>query len=291
MLVRSAGASNATLLLLTTDPLQVLALPPLRSDPLSRTDWGSRHLEELRALPEPRLEEAVESPDLTDALRAGEPSFDAVAAVPLRSAERVLALALLYYVPHVVLPTREALLHLGFLARVLAGPLEAAAAREAESGARRLRALSRATAAAVTSLVARLDSGAARLRSVDLADVLAPLGAPGVSIEVEAGTPPVVGDAPLLRFALATLMLRCEALALERGQRPRIAVRAGREGALVRVQVRGAGDAVGSGPAPADDADAEISVVQAIVDLHGGAFTASARGQESRFTIDLKPAP
>jgi len=289
MLVRSGGATNATLLLLTTDAPQVVGLPPLLADPLLRTAWGQRHVEELGELAEPRLEEAVESPGLGDALRGDEPAFEAVAVVPLRSAERLLAFGLLYFGLHAALPSREALLHLGFLARVLAGPLEAAAAREAESAAQRLRTLSRATAAAVTSLLARLHTEAVRPRPVDLADVLAPLRAPAVAIDVEPGTPPVQGDAPLLRFALATLIQRCEALALERGQRPVIAVRASLQMGRVRVQVTGAGEAaVVTSHGPAADADAEMSVVQAIVELHGGAFGLPGRGQETRFTMDLR---
>jgi mutual gliding-motility protein MglA len=291
MLVRAAGASSATLLLLTSDTVQVLVLPPLRNDPLSRTPWGSRHVEEeLRSLAEPRLEEATESPELAEALQEGQSPFDALASVPLRSAERLLALAMLYFKPHVSLPTRETLLHLGFLARVLAGPLEAAAAREAESAAQRLRVLSRATAATVASLLARLHTDAVRRHSVDLRDVLAPLRAPGVSIDV-ASDAAVLGDPPLLRFALATLIQRCEALALERGQRPVVAVRVTSEEGLVRIRVTGDGEmAVVSGSGPVPDADAELSVVLAIVELHEGGFTIPAEDQDPRFTIDLRPA-
>ena len=291
MLVRAAGASNATLLLMTSDTVQVLVLPPLRNDPLSRTPWGSRHVEEeLRSLAEPRLEEATESPELAEALHEGQSPFDAVASVPLRSAERLLALAMLYFKPHVSLPSRETLLHLGFLARVLAGPLEAAAAREAESAAQRLRVLSRATAATVASLLARLHTDAVRRHSVDLRDVLAPLRAPGVSIDV-APDAAVLGDPPLLRFALATLIQRCEALALERGQRPVVAVRVTSEEGLVRIRVTGDGEmAVVSGGGPVPDADAELSVVLAIVELHEGGFTIPAEDQDPRFTIDLRPA-
>ena len=156
VLVKAGGASGATLMLFTGEAPQVLALPPLQSDPLSRTTWGAAHLEGARGLTEPQIEEAVQSPELAQALRAGEPSFEAVALVPLRSAERLLGLALLYFGPYAALPPADAVVHLGFLSRVLAGPLEAAAAREAASAGDRLKVLSRASSAAVASLLTRL---------------------------------------------------------------------------------------------------------------------------------------
>jgi hypothetical protein len=293
VLVRAAGASHAALRLSVGEATQILALPPLVSDPLSRTSWGGSHLEALKELAEPLVEEAVESAELTDALRAGEPSLEAVALVPLRSAERLLGLALLYYGPHAVLPSRDTLLHLGFLARVLAGPFEASAAREATSAADRLRVLSRASAAAVASLLARLPSESTRRQRLDLAEVLGPLRAPGVSVEVPSGTVAVRGDAPLLRFALATLVHQCEADALERGQVPEIVIRAAAEDGAVRVRVSGGGRvSVLSSPETGPDlSDAEMSVVQAVVALHGGLLI-SGRGEAEapHFTMELLPA-
>ena len=49
--------------------------------------------------------------------------FEAVALVPLRSAERLLGLALLYFDAYAPLPPADTIVHLGFLARVLSGPL------------------------------------------------------------------------------------------------------------------------------------------------------------------------
>jgi hypothetical protein len=128
-------------------------------------DLGRDHLEALRDLAEPLVEESVESAQLTDALRAGEPSYEAVVLVPLRSAERLLGLALLYCDLHAVLPSRDTLAHLGFLARELAGPLEASAVG-------RLRALLGASAAAGASLLTRLPAEAVRRQRLELADVL-----------------------------------------------------------------------------------------------------------------------
>ena len=113
-----------------------------------------------------------------------EPVFESVALVPLRSAERVLALALLYYRPHLALPTPGTLDHVGFLGRVLAGPLEAAAAREATASADRMRAVSHASASAMASLLTRLPAGSARRATLPIEDVLAPLRVPGVTVTV-----------------------------------------------------------------------------------------------------------
>ncbi|HVQ27742.1 MAG TPA: hypothetical protein VMV01_21305, partial [Planctomycetota bacterium] len=175
VLVTGASASGATLLLYTGEAAQVLALPPLVADPLSRTIWGATHVESQRTLAEPLLAEADGSAELAQALRAGEPSFEAVAYVPLRSAERLLGLALLYFDANAAVPTRERLVHVGFLARVLSGPLEAMAAREATLAGDRQKVLSRASAAAVASLLTRLPPELARRQPVRLAEVLAPL--------------------------------------------------------------------------------------------------------------------
>jgi signal recognition particle receptor subunit beta len=275
VLVRAAGASGAALRLTPGGAAQILALPPLVCDPLSRTAWGNDHLEALGDLAEPLLEEARESAELTDALRAGTPSFEAVALVPLRSAERLLGLALLYFDLHAVLPSRDTLLHLGFLARELAGPLEAAAARQVAFTAHRLRVLSSTSAAAVASLLARLPPESTRWQRLDLADVLAPLESPGVVVERPSETIAVVADAALLRFALASLVQLCEADARERGQAAEVVIRGVVEDATVKVSVDGAGrtPVLSSRDAGPSVADAELSVVQAIVGLHKGLLT------------------
>jgi mutual gliding-motility protein MglA len=290
VLVKAGGASGATLLLFTGESAQVLALPPLRADPLSRTTWGAAHLEDAKGLTEPQLEEASSSPQLAQALCLGEPSFEAVALVPLRSAERLLGLALLYFGPYAALPPADTVVHLGFLARVLAGPLEASAAREAASAGDRLKVLSRASAAAVASLLTRLPWELARRRPLRLVDVMGPLGGSGVSIEVSSPATSVLGDAPLLRFAFASLVRQCEADALERGQIPEVSVRVEEEGDAVRVRVTGGGrTSVTSAPEIGPDlADAELSVVHAIVALHGGVLVSGRdEGQAPHFTVEL----
>ena len=290
--VKAAGADGATLWLSSTDAGQVLALPPLVADPLSRTVWGSTRLEQLREIAEPLLDEAQGSPSLAEALRQGQPSFEAVAAVPLRSAERLLGLALLYFGPHAPLPASEALVHLGFLARVLTGPLEASAAREASFTADRLRILSRPSAAAVASLLARLPPESARRQRLALSEVIAPLEAPGVSLVAEAGAS-VFGDAALLRFALATLVRQCEAAALEHGRIPEVGVRVEQARNGVHILITGGGRAsVMTVPEAGPDlADAELSVVHAIVALHGGVLVAGRDDNQSpHFSVRLVPA-
>jgi len=292
VLVRAGGASSAALRLMADDATQIIALPPLVSDPLSRTSWGNAHLETLRSLGDPLVEEAVESPELTDALRAGEPSYEAVVLVPLRSAERLLGLGLLYYGLHAALPSRDTLSHLGFLARELAGPLEASAARESASEVHRLRMLSRASEAAVASLLARLPSESARRQRLDLADVLAPLKVPGVKVELPSEGIAILADAPLIRFALASLVHLCETEAFERGQVPEIVVRGVLEGGVPSVSVSGGGRASVLTPreSGADISEAELTVVQAVVAAHEGALI-QGRDADLRltFTVRLRP--
>jgi hypothetical protein len=296
ILMRSADSSNASLLLTTTDPPQVLVLPPLVTDPLARTAWGAQHLHELRDIDEARLEEGGSTPQLAEALSMAEPVFESVAIVPFRSAERVLALAILYYRPHMPLPSAHTLDHVGFLARVLAGPLEAAAAREASASVDRMRALSRASAAAMASVLTRLPLAAARRARLAIEDVLAPLRVPGVTVTVVPGTPPVAGDASLLRYAVATLVSRCESAALERSMVPVIGVYAGTEDAFVRVHVwLGEGAAVVGAPvasqAYASDSDAEMTAVYAVMSLHQGSVISPEPSRTPvHFVLQLPPA-
>ena len=296
ILMRAADASGASLLLTTTDPPQILVLPPLVTDPLARSTWGAVHLYELKNLTEARLEEGSQIAELKKTLAGSEPAFDSVALVPLRSSERVLALALLYYGPHMTLPRPDVLDHLGFLGRILAGPLEAAAAREAKASVDRMRAVSRASAAAIASLLTRLPANAARRASLSLEDVLAPMRVPGVTVTIAEGTPNVTGDPALLRFGIATLIARCEAAALERSMIPVIGVYAGAEDGQVRVHVW-VGEAAAAVGAPVvteafnADADAEMSAVHAIMALHsGGLAVPESQGAVVHYVLQLTAA-
>ena len=294
ILMRAADAANASLLLTTTEPPQVLVLPPLVVDPLARTRWGALHLRELREIDEPRLEEGALIPQLAEALADADPPFESVAVVPFRSADRVLALAILYYRPHMALPSDHTLEHLGFLARVLTGPLESAAAREATASVDRMRSFSRAAAAAMASVLTRLPAAAARRSVLALDDVLAPLRVPGVTVTVVPGTPPVSGDASLLRYAISTLVSRCEAVALERATVPVIGVYAGLEDGVVRIHVwLGEGTAVVGAPAATSGhgagSDAEVTAVYAVMALHQGQLVVS-ESSPAHFVLQLPPA-
>ena len=105
--------------------------------------------------------------------------------------------------------------------------------------------------------------------------MLSPLRVPGVTVTIVQGTPPVTGDPALLRFAVATLVSRCEAAALERAMIPVIGVYAGPEENFVRVHVWvGEGAAAVGAPVVTEafsaDSDAEMSAVYAIMALHSG---------------------
>jgi signal recognition particle receptor subunit beta len=294
ILMRAADAANASLLLTATEPPQVLVLPPLAVDPLARTRWGARHLRDLGDTSQPRLEEGGSTPQLAEALAEAEPPLESVAVVPFRSADRVLALALLYYRPHMALPSDHTLEHLGFLARVLTGPLEAAAAREATASVDRMRALSRESAAAMASVLGGLPASAARRSVVAIDDVLAPARVPGVTVTIVPGTPPVEGDASLLRYAVTTLVSRCEAVALERATAPVIGVYAGLEDGAVRVHVwLGEGAAVVGAATTSPDrgagGEAEVAAVSAVMALHHGQLVTSA-SSPAHFVLQLPPA-
>jgi signal recognition particle receptor subunit beta len=273
ILARAVDASNASFFLTLGAAPEVLLLPPLVADPLSRGASAS-FLDRQRGTAEAQLYLAGEDDDLADALAKADPPFKAVVVVPLRSAERMLGLALLYFWPHATLPGEDSLQHLTLLARVLAGPLEATAAREAASDARRMRALSRASAGAMVSVLTRLPANAMRRQRLALEDLLAPLDAPGVSIEVEPGTQGINGDAALLRFALTTLVHRCEAAALDRDERPEIRVRATGDSFVVQIHVMSGrpGAGVSGQEKPHADSDAEMSAVHAVLAQHGGYF-------------------
>jgi hypothetical protein len=295
ILMHAAGGANASLLLTTTDPPQILVLPPLVTDPLARTRWGA-------APPRPEGPRGAAARGGRGDARARtgpletEPVFESVALVPLRSAERGLAIAVIYYPRHMALPIPERLDHVGFLARVLAGPLEAAAAREATASAERMRAVSHASAAAMASLLTRLPAGSVRRSGISLDDVLAPLRVAGVTVTVMPGTPHVHGDASLLRYAVATLVARCEAVALERSTIPLIGVYAGFDEGVVLLHVwLGEGAAAVGAPvvtqAVAADADPEMTAVYAIMSLHEG-YLVTPESQEAavHFVLQLSPA-
>ncbi|MFN8091442.1 MAG: GTPase domain-containing protein [Vicinamibacteria bacterium] len=290
VLQRAGGATHASLRLTAADPVRVVVLPPLEADPLGRSEWGVEHLASLPELAEPIVEEASESAQLAHALQSSAPPHEAVVLVPLRSAERPLGLALLYYDLHAPLPPREGLAHLGFLARELAGPLEASAAREAADAARRLGALSRASAATVASLLTRLPEDFARRQKLDLGEVLAPVAVPGVAIDLPPGGLALLGDAPLLRFAIATLAHLCEAEQLARGEGAEVAVSGRLEDGVPCVDVRGTGGVALLVPRQGalDASEAELTVVQAVLAANGASLQPGRdEAGRLRFTVRL----
>jgi hypothetical protein len=159
-----------------------------------------------------------------------------------------------------------------------------------------MRAVSRASAAAMASVLTRLPPSSARRSLLAVEDVLAPLRVPGVTVTVVPGTPPVAGDASLLRYAVATLVSRCESAALERSTIPVIGVYAAVEEGFVRIHVwLGESGAVVGAPVAAQayaaDSDAEMTAVYAVMALHQGFLVTPESPRTSvHFVLQLSPA-
>jgi hypothetical protein len=111
--------------------------PPLAEDPLLKTPPGHRSLETVREAHEPSVLRASDTPDLEGAFAAVQPRFVAMAVVPIRGTDptrgtdKLLGIAVLYYLPDRAVPSTETLAHLRLLARIFRAPLELAAARGA----------------------------------------------------------------------------------------------------------------------------------------------------------------
>jgi hypothetical protein len=150
--------------------------------------------------------------------------------------------------------------------------------------------LSRASAAAVASLLTRLPAELVRRRPVRLDEVTEPLRVPGTTVDVRSPGVSVLGDAALLRFTFATLVHQCEADALERGQVPEVVLTIEASDGSVNAFVTGGGrTSVMAAPEKGLDlSDAELSVVHAIVALHGGVLV-SGRAEDGSplFSVEL----
>jgi hypothetical protein len=113
---------------------------------------------------------------------------------------------------------------------------------------------------------------------------------PGIAVDTPPPTVSVLGDAALLRFTFASLVRQCETDALERGRVPEVSVRVEERRDAVLVRVTGGGrESIMSAPEKGLDlSDAEISVVHAIVALHGGVLVSGrSEGQAPVFTVEL----
>ncbi|HSD66364.1 MAG TPA: hypothetical protein VLF95_06670, partial [Vicinamibacteria bacterium] len=133
-------------------------------------------------------------------------------------------------------------------------------------------------------------SDLARRQHLRISEILAPLRVPGIAVDVPAPTISVLGDAPLLRFTFASLVRQCETDALERAQIPQVSVRVEERTDAVLVHVTGGGrSSIMSAPERGLDlSDAEMSVVHAIVALHGGVLVSGrGEGQAPLFTVEL----
>jgi hypothetical protein len=113
---------------------------------------------------------------------------------------------------------------------------------------------------------------------VRLAEVLSPLRVPGIVLDLRSPEATVVGDAALLRFTFATLVRQCETDALERNRMPEVPLTVEESEGAVHVLITGGGrTSVMTAPERGLDlTDAEMSVVHAIVALHGGVLVSAA---------------
>ncbi|HET8644572.1 MAG TPA: hypothetical protein VFO85_03730, partial [Vicinamibacteria bacterium] len=130
-LAEAAGSRSASLLVPVEGALpRALVVRGQAEDPLLRLRSGQRELERMLHDGDPRLHHAADSLDLGEALQDPPAGFASVAAVPLRTAAGLHALALLYFTPDDVLPTNAELQQLRALSAVLAPALELAARQD-----------------------------------------------------------------------------------------------------------------------------------------------------------------
>jgi mutual gliding-motility protein MglA len=110
---------------------RALTRKPLAADPVLRSRKGLDILASYRQDEAPSLTRAEDVPELAEALDAVTPALAALVVVPLRTPERLLGFAFLYYTPDAALPSQSLLDHLGLLAQLLRAPLELAIQRGA----------------------------------------------------------------------------------------------------------------------------------------------------------------
>ncbi len=299
-LLMQAGGASSAVLRVTGGP--AIALPSPAADALARTPWGRAHVAALDELTDPLVEEAGESKEMAQALQTGIPSYEAVVVVPLRAHERSRALALLYYELHAVVPSRETLGHLSYLAQQLADALEGAAGREAPPAAPppapredpgaslRLRLLRHASEGAVIALLARLPTSGVKRERVALAELLAPFRIPGIALRLPAESIFAIGDVALLRCAVAALVQICEQDALGRGQAPEVTIQVSLSegGVWLGVGAEGPPVAGAAGQQNAERCEAEWNVVRAVVAAHQAQLTqAQGAAKGRRLTLRL----
>jgi signal recognition particle receptor subunit beta len=138
----AAGRSRYASFLQPEGPrtVRAAALRGLATEPLLRGPVGTRYIaERFLGESQPRTHLAADALDLGEALTASEPPFAAVTVVPVRSARRLLGLALLYHTADDALPRVEELAHMGSMALALSASLELAAALDGSREADRLR--------------------------------------------------------------------------------------------------------------------------------------------------------
>ena len=278
-LAEAAEASHATLIRPRSAGFTAQALPPLEADPILVSGEGLDQLPESEA----QLHEATRDSVFGAAIRAADPSFQAVLAVPVRDSHTVFAYAMLYFAGEMALPPEHQIEHVGRLARIFSAPLELRQARQDHDTFDGLRALSRLGNAAAAWSIAALSNGAPEASTVDLIEVLTPIAEVGVDVTVESGAMGVSAPRDLVLLAIVSLALSGET------RRPgTVSITVGHEPPMIRVEITGPGPAEGE-PSQEDEMVGEL--VQWITQsCPGGRFETLTNAGTSVHRIWLKPA-
>jgi hypothetical protein len=262
------------------------------------------------------------APDLGEALASGEPPFAAVTVVPVRSARRLLGMALLYHTMDDALPRTDELSHMGSMALALSASLELASALDGTREADRLRQGALLGAAGVRSsremvdILVALRDGLGGLRqavqagplresfgrlTLPLAGALARSravlalvrGAPERELvelaellgELPPGDAQVATPCPVASVSGDATMLRLGLLALLSASGGR-RVEARREGGYVKIRV---GPAAPERAAAAEDfpPSVHMALAQRVAELHSGSVSREADDLVTWLTLSL----
>ena len=277
-LAEAAEASHATLIRPRSAGFTAQALPPLEADPILVSGEGLDQLPESEA----QLHEATLDSVFGAAIRAANPPFQAVLAVPVRDSQTVFAYAMLYFAGEMALPPEHQIEHVGRLARIFSAPLELRQARQDHDTLDGLRALSRLGNASAAWSIAALGNGAPEASTVDLIEVLTPIAEVGVDVTVESGAMAVSAPRDLVLLAIVSLVLSGET------RRPgTVSVTVGHEPPMIRVEITAPGPAEGE-PSQEDDMVCEL-VRWIMKSCPGGRFETMTDAGASVHRIWLKP--
>jgi hypothetical protein len=131
-LAEAGGSTYASFLLPAPGgTFRPLVRAPLGEDPMVMTADGLEILSTFREDKKPVVAQASDTPNLAEVFEGRKPGFSAMTIVPIRSPEKLLGFGMLYYQPDAALPSEDALVQLGLLARIFRAGLELAVQRGA----------------------------------------------------------------------------------------------------------------------------------------------------------------